>query len=123
MMMWKNGDYKRVWEEDWKEICTIDDGTLNLDQIQRELYDYSFMLDQVPTVYCEVAGLSKPNTYASAIIGEYENRINERFKNYIADFLESIEPDYSLHKDSDSNLDNWYADGIKFIIDELKEYA
>lgn len=67
--------------------------------------------------------MSKPNTYAYIIISEYEKRVDERFKYYIEDFMEGLLIDYELYKNSDSNLDKWYADGIKHVLDELKEYA
>ncbi|MWV44827.1 hypothetical protein GRF59_14495 [Paenibacillus sp. HJL G12] len=114
--------YQLVWEEDWKH-CVTEGGALNLDQIQRELADYSFLLSQVPKVYEEVAGLSKTHYFARSVIDKYEERVEERFLDYVNDFIESIVPDYELHKDSDSTFDNWYADGIKFAIDELKKYA
>lgn len=118
-MMWKNGDYEQVWNEQWKELCTNEDGSLNLDQIQRELYDYSFMLDQVPIVYCEVAGLSKPNTYASAIIGEYENRMNEYFKDYVKEIIEILQSIFKVNINDEPD----YAAGIATAINEIREYA
>ncbi|MGG1652265.1 hypothetical protein ABHN03_03960 [Paenibacillus sp. NRS-1775] len=113
--------YQQVWEEKWKEICTNEDGSLNLDQIQREFADYSFMLDQVPKVYGEVAGLSKPNAYAGAVIEHFKRMRKDTFEMWLKDFIENCEDIYKLHKESDSGQDNEFAGGIKWILDELKE--
>lgn len=65
-------DYEKTYADFWKSIVENPDGTLNLDQVMRELHDYHQMIEQVPLVYSEVTGgrISKPNTMASAVIGE-----------------------------------------------------
>ena len=69
-------DYKKDYEEFWKEIVEVD-GKPDLDKVKRELSDYHFLMQQVPQVYMEVSGgmISKQNTYASEVLGEF----NERF--------------------------------------------
>ncbi|KAA9007244.1 hypothetical protein F4V43_01795 [Paenibacillus spiritus] len=116
---YENRSHQQVWDEEWKDICTKEDGTLNLDQIQRVLYDYSFMLDQVPRVYEEVSGLSKPNAYASAIIAEYEIRVNERFNWYVDEILNILLSMYDANAKDEPD----YSDGIMAAITEIKEYA
>lgn len=75
-------NYKQTWDKRWKSICTNPDGSLNLDQIMRELHDYYFMLEEVPKVYCEVTGglLSKPNYYADSVISAFEDEVEKRIK-------------------------------------------
>jgi hypothetical protein len=55
-------DYEQTWEEFWKDICTNKDGSINLDQVKRELHDYKRLLKNIPEVYCHVTGdsVSKP---------------------------------------------------------------
>ncbi|KAF6630639.1 hypothetical protein H6F38_14525 [Paenibacillus sp. EKM208P] len=113
--------YQEIWKEKWEDICTNQDGTINLDQIQRELADYSFMLDQVPKVYEEVAGLSKPNAYARAVIDQFERMRKEAFKMWLEDFVENNECMYERHINSDDEIDNEFAEGIRWTLDELKE--
>lgn len=51
-----------------------------------ELHDYHFMIGEVPKVYMEVTGhkLSKPNYYASSVIGVF----NEHVQDVVEDALE-----------------------------------
>ncbi|GAB6989567.1 hypothetical protein [Paenibacillus pini] len=95
---------------------------MNIEQIQRELSDYSFLLDQVPLVYEEVAGLSKTNYYANAVINEFEKRIIERFKDYLNEILDDLKDVYDVHIKSDEISDVLYADGINDAMKKIKEY-
>ncbi|MED1781997.1 hypothetical protein P4V43_09235 [Brevibacillus fortis] len=65
-------DYESDWEEFWKEICINPDGSINLDQIKRELSDYRMVMKTGSEVYCHITGnaISKVNTRVSAIISE-----------------------------------------------------
>lgn len=49
-------DYPEVYESFWKKIVENEDGTLNKDQVMRELYDFHHLIEQVPTVYSHVTG-------------------------------------------------------------------
>lgn len=115
-MKWANITHQEIWEEKWKDICSNNDGSVNLDQIQRELFDYAFLLEQVPQVYCEVAGLSKPNAYAGAVINEYQNKLNDSLKLWVEDFIDCNKDMYVLHKDSNDEKDREYAKGIKWLL-------
>jgi hypothetical protein len=85
-------DYKETWEKRWKTICTNPDGSLNLDQIQRELSDFAFMLDQVSEVYCAVTGgfLSKPNYYAGSVISAFEDEVQKRIEQHEKEQMDSV---------------------------------
>lgn len=86
-------DYNKDWEETWKDICTNKDGTINLEQIKKELSDYKFMLDEVPKVYSYITGgtLSKPNYYTRGVIQEADNYFNQRVKDYKDEILEELD--------------------------------
>jgi hypothetical protein len=75
-------DYETTFEEFWKELVENPDGSLNIDQVKRELHDYSKMLDEVPKVYCHVTGglISKANTKAEEVIEEFENYVEKRIR-------------------------------------------
>lgn len=62
--------YQEEYEKFWKEIVENPDGSLNKDQVMRELSDFSTMIQQVAKVYYHVTGgkISKPDTMASAVI-------------------------------------------------------
>lgn len=71
-------DGEAVYEHFWKALVEKEDGSLNVDQVKKELADYKIMLDEVPKVYNELAGLSKPLTRAEAIISIVEDRMIDR---------------------------------------------
>lgn len=107
-------DYETNWEDYWKNICTNEDGTLNLDQIKRELADYSFILEQVPTVYCRITNglLSKPNYYASAVIGVYEDCFNQHVEELKDELLKEIHEEKSLLETNLLNESDCYFNGL-----------
>lgn len=70
---------EEIWQEEWKEICTDEQGNIDLEQIKKELSDFSMMLEEVPKVYCHITDstLSKPNYKAQAVIDVFEDRKRE----------------------------------------------
>lgn len=72
-------DYVLEYERHWKRIVELPDGSLNRDQIMRELADYSMVMRQVSLAYDEVTGgrISKPHTMAHHVAGEVEERCQE----------------------------------------------
>lgn len=60
-------EVEKIYQENWKEIIEKD-GKVDLEQVKKELRDFSFMLEQVPLVYSEVSKglLSKPNYHVDA---------------------------------------------------------
>ena len=68
------------FKEFWVPIIfDMENGRLNLEQLKKELYDYSMLLENVPKVYCEITGgrISKPNTNPDAVISEYNDVLTE----------------------------------------------
>ena len=78
-------DYEKEYEDFWKDIVEKD-GEINLDQVKKELYDFSWMNTEVPKVYDHVTTgrISKPNTKAFEVISVHDeirsNKIDEAFK-------------------------------------------
>ena len=70
-------DYKKEYEEFWKDIVENTDGTLNKDQVMRELADYSMVMDNCASAYSTMTKqrISKQNT----CFFEVENIFNELF--------------------------------------------
>lgn len=70
-------DYKKEYEDFWKEIVENKDGTLNKDQVMRELSDYSMMMNNCALAYSEMTNqkISKPNTK----FFEVQNIFNDLF--------------------------------------------
>ena len=91
-------DVERVYNEFWLPIITEEmaDGEhvgIMPMAVKRELYDYSILLEHVPKVYMYATGgrVSKPNTVAAAVIGEYEEALNEACDQAVEDFKEEQE--------------------------------
>ena len=63
-MIIKERDYKKDYKEFWKYIVENDDGTLNKDQVMRELSDYSMVMENCASAYSEMTcgQISKQNT-------------------------------------------------------------
>lgn len=76
--MTRQYDVEEEWEF-WQTIVCNEDGTINVEQLKKELCDYSLMLGEVPYVYSEVTGglLSKPHYDAHVVISVF----NERYGN------------------------------------------
>lgn len=95
-------DVEQEWEF-WKTIICNEDGTINIEQLKLELYDYSFMLKEVPTVYSEVTGgmLSKPNYYAKTVISVFNERYGEKAASvdYLVDDWDLVTADCETNED------------------------
>jgi hypothetical protein len=89
----QEADYMDTYRDNWKEIVEWPDGTLNLDQVARELHDYWGLMRRVAEVYGNVTGgrISKPNTLASAVITLADERINEAEREVIEDLIKGME--------------------------------
>jgi hypothetical protein len=84
-----------VWQSFWKDICENADGTLNIEQIKKELADYKVCLDEVSKVYDDITGgrLSKPLYKAETVLAEYYAKLSEDYisKDDLGDLVEDIE--------------------------------
>ena len=88
-------DYEKIYDERWREIVENPDGTLNADQVKRELADYSDLMGRVTEVYQAVTGgmTGKPTVLASEIIGLANQRMDEACDDAINDLIKSLEMD------------------------------
>ena len=71
---------EKVWQEFWKDIVCDESGNINLEQIKKELYDYSIVLNEVPKVYCEITGnlLSKPFYNAETVLSIFRDKYADK---------------------------------------------
>lgn len=101
-----------TWEF-WKEIIFNSDGTVNMEQVRKELADFSFILEQVPKVYCHVTSdmLSKPNYYADVINNAaddaYRLLYQEAAKEMIDDLLKGGEITAKARKTIADNIERY----------------
>lgn len=86
-------DVEHSWHTFWRDIILDEDGEIDVDQLKRELSDFHYMIDNTTRVFSEVSGhrISKPNTHADAVIGEYNNQLQEHYQFAKDDILELIE--------------------------------
>jgi hypothetical protein len=100
-------DVDQIYKDFWKDIVENEDGSINLEQLKKELYDFHFVIEEVPKVYMAVTNgaMSKPNYYANEVISIFNDYINEEFilKDDLRDILKALK---------DENYDN---------LDELTE--
>jgi hypothetical protein len=78
---------EKNWKENYPEGMSIQD-------VNNELADYEFLLENVPKVYQEISGglLSYPNYPASVVISKYNDHIQDHIKEVVLeDFKESEE--------------------------------
>lgn len=77
--MRKEYDVEQEWEF-WKDIVCNEDGTINIEQLKKELCDFSVMMNEVPKVYCEVTGnvMSKPLYYADDVIAVFRDKYGNK---------------------------------------------
>lgn len=86
--------YQEEYEEFWKEIVENEDGTLNKDQVMRELSDYSMVMDNCARAYCTMTKqrISKQNT----MFFEVEGIFNELYLDndiVVDDMIEILKED------------------------------
>ena len=66
-------DYEKEYEDFWKDIVEKD-GVVDMDQIKKELFDFSRVMQEVSIVYDNITNgrISKPNTKAFEVIAIYQ---------------------------------------------------
>jgi hypothetical protein len=86
-------DYEQEYAGFWRRLVENPDGTLNADQVKRELHDYSMLIRQVPEAYDGVTNgrISKPNTMPGPVIDAVEERISDAEDDAINDLITNLE--------------------------------
>lgn len=81
-----NKTTEEIYNGVWKDIVEKD-GVLDIEQVKKELYDYWYILTQVPKVYSAVTGgkLSKPNYESGVVITGFEDYLNQCIEEEIQD--------------------------------------
>lgn len=95
-------DVEKEWEF-WQTIICNEDGTINVEQLKKELRDYSLILGEVPYVYSEVTGgmLSKPHYYADSVIEVFRERYYEKASavDYLVDDWDDVTAECETNED------------------------
>lgn len=86
------------FKESWRDIVCHPDGSLNYDQVMKELYDYSKLMERFQNlinIFGYTQGISKL-TYADYV---YQGALERHIHNCICDSMEEI---YDLIKSGDA---------------------
>ena len=88
-------EVEKVYQDFWKDIVENEDGTLNVEQVKKELADYSMVMDNCSSAYEEMSGslITKPNTYFSEVLKIFQEKfLNVDFvKDDIRDMLRDVD--------------------------------
>lgn len=88
-------EVEKVYQDFWKDIVENEDGTLNVEQVKKELADYSMVMDNCSSAYEEMSGslITKPNTYFSEVLKIFQEKfLNVDFvKDDIRDMLKDVD--------------------------------
>ena len=81
-LMQESKDEKKVegWEKKFREFwlpLITTGGKLDIKKVKNELYDWDYVMQQVPLVYEHIAGLSKIMYPANVIIDQHDDRCHE----------------------------------------------
>lgn len=71
------------WKLFWKPIVCKEDGTINIEQVKKELHAFSYLMEQIPKVYCHITGsrMSKVFYPAETVISvsdDYQQEVIEQ---------------------------------------------
>lgn len=104
-----------AWPEAYPDGMTEQD-------VKNELHDYRHMLNEVPKVYDHVTGglLTKPNYFASVVIGEADNHLNKLVEEAVADAAEDASPS---SQPTDEATDAGRLAGIRDELDQFDSYC
>ena len=96
-------EVEQVYQEFWKDIICKEDGSIDIEQVKRELHDCYRMIQNVPTVYSEVTGgiLSKPLYEAEFVLSYFRERYYDKAwaVDLLADDWDDITADCETNED------------------------
>jgi hypothetical protein len=111
-------DHDKEWESFWKRDVCNHDGTINIEQVKKELYDFSFIMEQVPKVYCHITGgmLSKIMYRADTVIRAADDHFNKELEESIKQEIEEMEGSAWITGQYNRLYDQLKADPEKHVV-------
>lgn len=89
-------EVENTWNEFWKPIVSNPDGSINLEQLKKELYDFRQVMNNVPEVYDHITGgtvskiLTKPSVIKDLADEHYTKTAEQMFAEDIMPTLQEI---------------------------------
>lgn len=88
-------EVEKVYQEFWKDIVENENGTLNKEQVKKELFDYSKVMENCASAYNEMTcwEISNPNTYFSEVLRIFQEEFLHKgiVKDDIRDMLKDVD--------------------------------
>ena len=77
---------EQVYQDFWKQLVEVD-GTVDIEQVKKELFDFYTVITEVPKVYTHITGnqISKLLTSADVVIQVADEYYNGICKEYCED--------------------------------------
>lgn len=77
-------DYDREYEKFWRPLVELSSGAMNHEQLRKELYDYSRLIENIMKVYDRLTGgmISKPLTDPDTVIQVAEEHFLKSLDDY-----------------------------------------
>jgi len=91
------------YEKFWKPIIENPDGTINMEQLKKELSDFSMVMENVTNVYCHITGstLSKCTYHAHVVTNMadeyYQKQQDEQVSETLKDLFDSGQISRKIH--------------------------
>ncbi len=94
---------ENVWQEFWADIVCNEDGSINLEQVKKELCDFYTVMQEVPKVYSEITGglLSYITYPAETVLMVYRDKYGNKIwaHEYLPDDWDNITADCVTNED------------------------
>jgi len=83
------------WKKFWAPILTKEDGSIDIEQLKKELFDFSTVINEVPKVYSHITNnmLSYPTYAAETVISVYEECLEDLIKERLKEELNGEQND------------------------------
>lgn len=78
----KDKEIDKLFKEFWKPLVSKSDGTLDVELVKKELFDFYTLMGHLTKMYDHISGgiISIVNTHPEAVIQIYEERLEERYE-------------------------------------------
>jgi hypothetical protein len=78
------------WDNFWKEILILPDGSIDVEQLKKELCDFSVLINNIPKIFDAITGgmVSKPMTDPDVVISLHDDYVDRMVEQAVEDYKE-----------------------------------